>query len=86
VRLIHIPIDVDKGQSILHDITEASEFNVNMREYHSHDMVVPDFVVQSAGASDGGWHGNMVGLDGETNSERVLRSYPGQQMYCLHNQ
>jgi hypothetical protein len=46
----------------------ANKFNVNMLGHHSHDMVVPDFIVQSAGSSDGGWH-NMVGLGSDVDSE-----------------
>lgn len=46
----------------------ANEFNANMHGYHSHDMVVPDFIVQSAGSSDGGWH-IVVGLGSDVDIE-----------------
>lgn len=43
----------------------ADEFNVDMRGYHSHDMVIPDFIIQSAGSSDGGWHNIVVDCDSD---------------------
>ena len=45
-----------------------------MRGYHSHDMVVPDFIVQSAGSSDGGWHDIVVGLGSDVEARRKSAS------------
>lgn len=38
----------------------ADEFDVDMCGYYSHDMVVPNFIIQGAGTSDGGWHDIVI--------------------------
>ena len=40
----------------------ANEFHVSMYDGHSHNMVVPDFIVQSAGSSNGDWHDIVLDL------------------------
>lgn len=44
--------------------------SIDMRGYHSHDMVIPDFIVQGAGSSDGGWHDSEIDFDSDVDSKR----------------
>ena len=39
-------------------------------DYHSHNVIIPNFIIQSAGCSYGDWHVGVIGNQWEGQVER----------------